>query len=80
MSNFKLNLYYKKIHSFQYIYGEIFIRKKSFLIKSKSGCCKRLKQVEDTKKKTKKLKLKNNQRNNGYFLINKNRKIQVRKF
>ena len=50
----------KKIHSFQYIYGEIFTRRKSCLIKSKSGCCRRLKQGEDANKKTQKIKLKNN--------------------
>ena len=44
MSNYKLNLYYGIIHNFQYIYGETFTRRKSCLIKSKSGCYKRLKQ------------------------------------
>lgn len=34
-----------------------FYKKKSFLIKSKSGCCKRLKQGEDTNKKNKKIKI-----------------------
>ena len=38
------------------------------------------KQGEHTNKKTQKLKLKNSQRNNGYFKINKYIKIQVRKF
>ena len=50
----------QKTHSFQYIYGEIFTRRKSCLIKSKSGCCRRLKQGEDANKKTQKIKLKNN--------------------